>query len=151
MTGQALHIRLQQLAGHPLAAKLLRFAVTGSISGLGFAVVTLGLLHGFGLSPSVATVVGYLAVLPLSFLGHRRLTFRSAGRLTPEFRRFCLSFATGLLTSVMAMHVATDWLGLAPVFGVGLAVLLVPIITFLIMNNWVFRDQADQKDSSHGA
>jgi putative flippase GtrA len=142
---------LQRFANHPLAAKLLRFAVTGAISGFAFGAVTLAALKFLGIAPTAATVIGYIAVLPLSFIGHRRLTFRSAGKITPEFRRFCLSFVAGLLASVLAMHAATIWLGLAPFYGIALSILVVPVITFLIMNSWVFRDQNGQKGFGNGA
>ncbi len=130
---------LKQLAEQPLAAKILRFAATGAVSSLVFGLVTLAALHGLSLSPLSATLTGYLAVLPLSFMGHRRLTFRSDGVLAPEFGRFCVSFIAGLLASLLAMHAVTAWMGLTPVYGIALAILVVPVISFVIMSVWVFR------------
>jgi putative flippase GtrA len=133
---------LDRLRHHPLTAKLLRFAVTGAASGLAFGAVTLLALKLFTITETVAVMIGYLAVLPLSFVGHRRLTFRSGGHISPEFLRFCLSFVLGLLASVLAMHVATRWLMLQPLYGIAGAILVVPVITFIVMNLWVFRNQS---------
>jgi putative flippase GtrA len=135
---------LHQLADRQLLAKLLRFAVTGAVNGLTSGAVILTLILGYGLSAIVATVIGYLAAVPLSFIGHRHLTFRSTGRWTPEFRRFCLTFATGLLASVLIMQASTVWAGFPPVYGVALCIVIVPLITFVILNVWVFRNQAGQ-------
>jgi putative flippase GtrA len=132
---------LGELQRHPLVGKLVRFAMTGAVSGIVFAAVTLLSLRLLPIRETMAVVIGYIAVLPLSFIGHRKLTFRSAGRVSPEFVRFCISFILGLLASVVAMHVATQWLAMPPFLGVVGAILVVPIITFVVMNLWVFRDQ----------
>ena len=55
--------------------------------------------------------------------------------------RFIAAQLASLLTSVFAMGAAVDFLGLHYSVGIVGGIVLVPIMTFLVLNKWVFRNQ----------
>lgn len=136
-------------SGH-LFAKAIRFGVVGVSSGLIYAAVTAFLVAIAGVAPVAASVAGYCASVPMSFLGHRRFSFRSNGRWTGEAARFVLAQALNIAVTVGAMHGATVWFAAAYWWGMIAAVILVPIANFVFMNLWVFRDQTGAADLDDG-
>lgn len=136
-------------SGH-LLAKAIRFGVVGVSSGLIYAAVTALFVSILGVDPVPASVVGYCASAPMSFLGHRRFSFRSNGRWTGEAARFVFAQALNIAVTIASMHAATVWFGAAYWWGMIAAVVLVPIANFVFMNLWVFRDQAGTAHSDAG-
>lgn len=124
-----------------LIAKAARFASVGVLSGTIYACVTALLVSGLGAAPIPASIAGYCASVPASFIGHRQFSFRSNGRLSLEALRFVLAQALNIAVTAGSMHAATAWLGSAYWWGMIAAVVLVPIANFAFMNLWVFRDQ----------
>jgi putative flippase GtrA len=127
-------------SGH-LGAKLVRFGGVGVLSGTIYAAVTALLVH-LGMPPVTASIAGYCASVPASFLGHRRFSFRSNGHWTSEALRFVFTQAINIAVTAGSMQAATAWLGAPFWWGMIAAVILVPIANFAAMNLWVFRDQA---------
>lgn len=128
-----------------LLAKAFRFGCVGVLSGVIYALVTMAFVAGLGASPVPASVAGYCASVPTSFLGHRRFSFRSNGQWTAEAVRFVLAQAINIAVTAGSMHVATSALDLAYGWGMAAAVILVPIANFLFMNLWVFADPAERR------
>lgn len=120
----------------------MRFGVVGVSSGAIYAAVTALLVSGAGIGPVLASVAGYCASVPMSFLGHKRFSFRSHGHWTAEAVRFVAAQALNISVTAASMWAATAWLGGAYWWGMAAAVILVPIANFAFMNLWVFRDQA---------
>lgn len=127
-------------SGH-LLAKLIRFGSVGVLSGAIYGAVTALLVH-FGMSPVPASVAGYCASVPASFLGHRQFSFRSEGHWTSEALRFVFTQAVNIAVTAGSMQAAVAWAGVPYWWGMVAAVILVPIANFAAMNLWVFRDQA---------
>lgn len=127
-------------SGH-IAAKATRFAGVGVMSGVIYAAVTAALVTGLGAAPTPASVAGYLAAVPLNFVGHRSFSFRSRGRWSLDALRFVAAQALNIAVTAGSMHAATVWFGSAYWWGMVAAVILVPIANFAFMNLWVFRDQ----------
>lgn len=128
-----------------VAAKGIRFGLVGAASGVIFALVTSLFASGFGWDGKAASVIGYVASIPLNFLGNRSFSFRSTGNLRAELLRFVLVHGFNIMVTVSALGAAVDILGLHYLFGVVFAIVLVPGATFLAMNFWVFarKDKSD--------
>lgn len=126
------------IAADTLAARFARFVVVGVASGLIYAAVTTLLVSGAGAPPVPASIAGYCASVPMSFLGHRRFSFRSNGQWTAEAVRFGLAQALNIAVTAGAMQLAL-WRTGTYGWGMVAAVILVPIANFLFMNFWVFR------------
>jgi putative flippase GtrA len=138
-------LRALLTSGHILA-KLARFGVVGVLSGAIYALVTAALVSLLGVPPVAASVAGYCASVPMSFLGHRQFSFRSNGHWTAEAARFVVTQSLNIAVTAGAMAAATEWLGLPYYWGMAGAVLLVPIANFAAMNLWVFRNQAGRTE-----
>jgi putative flippase GtrA len=124
-----------------LLAKAFRFACIGLLGGSIYALVTIALVSGLGIAPVPASLGGYVASVPLGFIGHRQFSFRSNGRWTAEVTRFVVSQALNMSVTAGAMYAATRYFAADYGWGMVAAVILVPIANFALLNLWVFRDQ----------
>ena len=129
-----------------LALRAGRFGLVGVANGLVYAGVTALLVRQFAADPTLASVIGYCASVPLGFVGHRRFSFRSDGHWSAEAIRFCVIQATNIAITAGAMHGATGWLGISYLWGIVAAVVLVPLANFACLNLWVFRSDATKRE-----
>jgi putative flippase GtrA len=117
--------------------RFLRFALVGGVSGCIYAAVVSVSIEYLSLPPTAAGVLGYLASIPLNFIGHKHFAFRTQGRFAAEMTKYALSTLTGILMSAAIMHFSVKW-GIGVLGGIAFAILTIPIGTFLVFNNWVF-------------
>ena len=120
-----------------VSARAIRYALVGLANGAVFAATSALAVTQFEYSPVAASALGYLCSVPMSFVGHRSFTFRSKNAWKGEAGRFVLVHICSLSAAVLIMQVVTGarlpyYLGL-----VG-AVLLIPLINFLVSHFWVF-------------
>lgn len=143
--------RRRAFSSDALALKVLRFGVIGVLSSGIFAAVTWWLVGPLQVDPKMASVVAYLASVPLNFLGNRYFSFRSSNALAGDFGRFALLHAGNIFLTAFAMGIVVDALGLHYAFGILGAVVLVPCVNFMAMNWWVFRHIKTRPASSNDA
>ena len=86
-------------------------------------------------------LVAWSLGLPLAFLAHRAFTFSSRGIIGVEWIRFVATQLASMVTSVAAMSLAVDVLGLHYLFGLIAGIVLVPVLNYLALNRWVFQHQ----------
>ena len=127
-------------SGH-VAARALRFACIGVVSGAIYAAVTTLMVTLLAVTPVLASVAGYCASVPTSFIGHRGFSFRSNGHLTTEAIRFGIAQGLNILVTATAMHSAVATFHASFIWGMVGALTMVPLANFLLMNFWVFRDR----------
>ncbi len=101
------------------------------------AALALGLVPG--IAPVAASVGAYAIAAVFSYWGHKRLTFRSSGSHAHEAPRFLLTTALGLGTSVIMPLLLTERLGLPSPVAVLVVCMAIPVLNYLILNAWVFR------------
>ncbi len=92
-----------------------------------------------GLGPFVANAIGFWVGFVASFLGHRRLTFRSEAPVASSLGRYVLLACLGLL-----LNEAGLWLMLATTplpYPVALVLVIgaVAMVTYFSSKRWVFR------------
>lgn len=121
-----------------LIRKFLRFTIVGATNALVYAVATRLYAHVWSLDVSIASGLGYATAVPMAFLGHRNLTFEAGGALSPQFVRFVVSHLFGLMLSVAIAWVTSDLLGWHIWIGIGVTTLTISIMSYVIMNRWVF-------------
>lgn len=129
--------------GHNLhnffGVKLIRFCGVGVISsGLYVANIYL-LVDIFSVYPESAAIISYFISIPVSFLGHKYASFKSTKPISTELIRFLAMHTISLTVSVTAMNLSVTVLKISHLYGAVFAVILVPLICFLMMNYWVFR------------
>ena len=124
-----------------LATKAMRFGLVGIVSAGIYAGVTVLCVSRLGLEAKVASTIGYLAALPLSFVAHRQYTFVAGGIVWREAIRFIAVHIANIGISIGTMALAVDGFDLGYGFGVAGALVLVPLVAFILMNFWVFQKQ----------
>lgn len=135
------------LTSGQIAAKAGRFACIGLLSGSIYAAVTAFCVL-LGTAPVPASIAGYCASVPASFLGHRSFSFRSRGRWTFEALRFALAQVLNICVTAGSMHAVVAWLGGPYWWGMIAAVIFVPAANFAFMNLWVFRKQPARMETA---
>lgn len=95
------------------------------------------ILAKIGVSETAAAYVAYFALMPVSFIGHRKLTFLSKGRLGVEWLRFCVVQTTNItiifvVTNLSRSGYFSGWLTFAIIS------VLIPVLNFLLFQLWVF-------------
>ncbi len=124
--------------GKALPELLFRFVGVGALSSLVYVLSVMLYVDFLSIGAVWSSALAYATATPLSFVGHRRVTFRSKGNLKIELGRFIVLHVTNIIISVGGMVWAVSWAGYSYWLGSFLAVILVPLSTFVIMKSWVF-------------
>lgn len=142
----------QLVRSHGLIPTALRFGIIGISSGLLFIATTSLLVHFGGASPQHASIAGYIVSIPTNFVGHRRFSFRSRGRLLAELVRFVCVHLFNIVLTFAIMSGAVAHLGLAYAWGMAGVVVIIPIVNFVLAKLWIFgqRSSARQADQISG-
>ncbi|RUW34111.1 MULTISPECIES: GtrA family protein [unclassified Mesorhizobium] len=121
--------------------RLSRFAVIGGAATLVYALCAL-LLSGGGraLSATSASVIAYVIAGVFSYAGHKYFTFVSAGAHRFELPRFLLLNAMGLAIAAALPGLLTGRLGMPAAVPVLLTCVAVPLVNYIMLGRWVFRD-----------
>jgi GtrA-like protein len=80
-------------------------------------------------------------VVPFACFAHKYFTFRQTEGVPGDLRRFVATHFTGLLLSVLIMKVALSGLGVSYGYGIVGAILLVPLVSLVAFDGWVFRSR----------
>ncbi|MCB5189848.1 GtrA family protein [Methylobacillus arboreus] len=116
------------------------FTIIGTIAALVHYVSAIILESAMRFSPGSANLLAFLLAFPVSYFGHRMLSF--AGNHSehrhalPRFLLVaCTGFATNqlLLLSLLAFSPTPFWLALA------LVMIVVALATYVLSRYWVFR------------
>lgn len=129
---------------HPVAGQVLRFLVAGGISTLLYSAVYLPLaMWVFPREQAVLAVpIAFAVAVTAGFYLHSRWSFRGHGARDPggaQQARFGIVQGVGLGLHAAITWIATDLLGQPAWVPLIPGLLLVPVVTFLLNRQWVFR------------
>jgi len=124
-----------------LTAKFMRFGLVALFSAAVYSITVAVVISLVRLDGKLANIIGYVAALPLNFIGHRHFTFSSTGIVSREAIRFCLLHVVNIGVSTVGFGVLVDGVKLPFWFGILGVLVLVPISTFIVMDVWVFAEQ----------
>ena len=114
-----------------------RFVVVGGVAALGYFAVA-ELFFSVTHSVPLSSALGYLAMLPFSYLGHKRWTFRSENPYKDEIGRFA-TVSLAALSFAIAAPIAFVQQWRLPLAGaLVLTCVVVPLVNFVAMQIWVF-------------
>lgn len=119
--------------------KIARHAIFGSAISIGYTinvVVFVELLRWP--SPELASALSFIIWTPISYVVHRDLTFLVAGHRLASFLRFLAAFVVRLVASAYTVHLAAIF-GLNYMVGVIANWTVLPLISYFILDLWVFR------------
>ena len=121
-------------------AQMARYALVGGAMGALWVGLLIALSRA-GFPEWAASSIAFCVCVPLAYMGHRRITFRSNGCISTEARRFLVKAAAGLALSA-AVPAAVAAAG----HGVAASAVLTPAAVaamgFLVSRLWVFRPEA---------
>lgn len=128
MTGGLLDVR-----------RLLRYAVAGSASALTHLGVTALLVEAAAIRPVIASTIGFVASIVVSYVLQRRWVFHSQVSNRLAVPRFLTVTAIGFLLNATILWVGTEMLDVhyAPVQLV--ALVAIPVSNYLLNSLWTFR------------
>jgi len=115
------------------------FLGVGGLAGLVHYIVALA-LHGLAqVTPGMANVAGFLAAFPVSYYGHRTLSFAATAiphrhALPRLFTVSAMSFLVNqaLLLSLLELTSLPLWIALA------IVLVVVALLTYALSRSWVF-------------
>ena len=120
-------------------ALLSRFGIIGVAATLTYLVVA-NVLIAAGIVAVYASVLAYLAGMVVSFLGQSKFTFRVGKAERHHFVRFVILSTIGLAVSYGAVRGAST-IGLPAFVGTLATAILIPLLSFVVMKLWVFRER----------
>ncbi len=138
----AKHFILRLRTGGGLLEKLIRFGSVGIVAtGVYFVSISIFVLL-LNWPPEIASVVAYGVGTVLSFGGQSELTFRTRPT-AGHFTRFLIVSISGLLVSYYSVRFAVEVLSISYAWGALVTCLIVPLLSFMLMNGWVFTSRSN--------
>ena len=119
-------------------AKLSRFGTIGALNTATYAILSSGLIGLLGVEATLSSAIAFAGCLPLAFWSHKLITFRSDKRGRDEFLRFTLVQVLSFAVATLTMFVCVHLLGLHHLVPILVTILIVPLISFIVMERWVF-------------
>ena len=120
--------------------QIFSYLTIGGATALAYILVCI-LLTGFGLSPGLASVAGYLLVIFPAYFGQKTLTFRSSAWHRITFPKYLALQVAGniagyFISEYLVRSGALTWMAF------GTVAVLVAATNFLAMKYWAFRAHA---------
>lgn len=129
-----MHKPLQQLKNESL--KILTFVGVGGFATLVHLCVAVFLSSTTAINPFLINVLAFSFAFPVSFLGHKHLTFKKDGSV---FKFLILALAGFGLNNLILTSLYLNS-SLNPTLMLTLSTLLTPILTYLGAKMWVFQN-----------
>lgn len=133
------------LRGHSILAKAIRFGLVGCLSSLFYGLCTWFMAGTLRLPAVPASAMGYLLAIPMNFYLQKHFSFRAKGHTRTQAPRFLFVHGLNLLVSIAVMHVSVSILGLDYRAGALATMVLIPLLSFIAMNAWVFAARSPDK------
>ena len=125
----------------PSLRRLATLASVGAIATVAYGIIAESLVV-VGLKLLWASLIAYAVSATWSYLGHKYFTFASSGKHVIEAPRFILTTGVGLLIAVGMPTLIAKLFGPSPYVAVLATCILVPIISFVASQRFVFRSAA---------
>jgi putative flippase GtrA len=121
------------------ARRFLRYCVVGGLGTVVHFGTTMVLVERFRVDAVIATIVGFLCALAVSFALNRTWVFGSSVAVAPGFARYTVVSVLGFVLNVAIMATVTRVLALDYRIGLLLVVLIIPVTNFTLNARWTFR------------
>jgi len=120
--------------------KIFKFAIVGVLATFVHSACYFALLESQLASPQQANILGFLCAFFLSFFGQMKFTFNKKGTINKsQFFRFSIASGFSFLLNAFWVFAITDILSINPDYALLGIIVLTPILSFFIMNRWVFK------------
>jgi putative flippase GtrA len=119
--------------------RFLRYCVVGGLGTVVHFGVTMLLVEQFRTDAVIATIIGFLCALAVSFALNRTWVFASNVAVAPGLARYTAVSVLGFVLNVAIMAIVTRVLALDYRIGLALVVLIIPVTNFTLNARWTFR------------
>jgi len=124
-----------------LGVQFLKFALIGAISNLtGYLLYLLATF--LGAAPKAAMTVLYLIGATAGFFANRKWTFSHGGLISSAMMRYAVSYLLGYLLNLSILIVFVDRAGFSHQAVQAVAIVVVAVFLFFLMNRFVFAPPA---------
>ncbi|MFY2826333.1 GtrA family protein [Ruegeria sp. MALMAid1280] len=120
--------------------RIFRFAVVGTGVAAYYMVTYLGLLHLLG-SPWIANLLAFGSAILIQYVGQTAWTFGKPLAAPAQFGRFLCMIGVGLVVSSALTGIVGPRLGLPETVSAASVVVVLPILNFVILRLWVYRER----------
>ena len=124
-------------------AEISRYGVNGVVLNVSLFAAYAGFVK-LGLQPILVAAVLYPIGVMVSFLVHRRFTFRARTRLLPSGVRFIIAYAAGYGLNLTLLWAQIERLGIDPIVAQAVSIVVVAAFLYVAQKYWVF-DASDEK------
>lgn len=121
-----------------LALQLVRYGFAGGLSFLTHLVVLVALVEAFGVDPVIATTLGFLASVVVSYVLQHRWVFRADVPVRVAFPRFLLVTTVGLAINSLIMGLGIRVTQQHYLLAQMVAFVAVPVSNYLLNRSWTF-------------
>ncbi len=119
--------------------RVIRYLLVGGGVTLFYTLLTIALISwALPSSPTLASAIASLVTLPVSFVVHRRVTYRDVSPEAAQWQRFAFVAAINFALNVGLMG-ASDRLGISYWAALAAGWILVPVANYVVTAIWVFR------------
>ena len=124
-------------------ARVLRYGMVGLAVSLVHSLMIVACVYLLApLSPTIASAVSFVILLPLTYVVHRDITFADRAGDRFQFLRFATTTASSFTIAIGGMYVITELLHRSYLLGIAWNWLAIPGVNFLVFMIWVFRHPA---------
>jgi putative flippase GtrA len=125
-----------------LALRILRYGGVGAAISLIYSLAVIAAVHVlWPIGPTMASVLAFGIVLPMSWLAHGRISFGDRPRDALQPLRFALSTTASFVVAVGGMYCITEIAGRSYLLGIAWNWLIIPAVNFFAYMFWVFRSK----------
>jgi putative flippase GtrA len=117
--------------------RLTRFGLVGGAATLSYVAVSV-LLHRAGLAATPASMTAYLIAGGMSYLGHKRVTFRSDRAHAVAVPRFLASLGLGIVAAGVISAVLVEGLRLPVIVSTLATCVVAPLLSYATLSLFVF-------------
>ncbi|SDX31371.1 GtrA family protein [Paenibacillus sp. CF384] len=121
---------------------MMKYGVVGVIGTALHFMLLIALVERMGLHPALASAIGFIAVLVLSYYLNRNWTFAAAA---PSGLRSIVKYTvvsvSGLLLNTGIMYISVEVLHFRYTVGQLLVTVVIPLFNFVLNYYWTFRSE----------
>jgi putative flippase GtrA len=125
-----------------LVLRVVRYGGVGLAISLIYSLAVIAAVHALHpIGPTMASVLAFGVVLPMSWLAHGRISFGDRARDALQPLRFALSTTASFIVAVGGMYWITEIAGRSYLLGIAWNWLIIPAVNFVAYMFWVFRNR----------
>lgn len=121
-------------------SKILAFGLVGLTASAVYVLVFSALGDVYQLNSLISTVIAYSIALPVSYFGHRYISFRSKNAMFFEITRFLVSQFVGLSICLLITLILNVAFNFGHSISGVVSALAVPCISYVLFKLWVYRE-----------